>query len=351
MTKLLSPEEWSTYWHEGNLTSFHGDFRGNYQGVFQDFWTRVFATLSRDSSILDLGCGNGILALRAQTFSANRQSGFHVTAIDSADIDPRRDLNHHPELVKSLAHIDFRGNTPMEQTGLSDGSYQLAIAQFGLEYGDPLMTAAELNRLLDPVRGAVVALLHHRDSKVLAQVQDRLREAKHCDNSGMAGLAGRLIDLDEQTAHSPQLIQRVRQQAQQIKQQLDQAQTRLGRFSQEIRSAAHIPFFVAGLGRILDRRLVERLDAAQRRDALAEFMARHRTIIKSLQDLRDAALDDARLDQLQQQLRRQGFGLQRVTSVRYDNNFVCLALLAQRDAVNPIGSSALEWYSAKEKRG
>jgi SAM-dependent methyltransferase len=330
MSKRLDPTAWTAYWRRGALGSFQGDFGPNSQRIYDEFWSRIFAAAPAASTLLDLGSGNGMLALRAQRFADRRLIRFRVIGIDSADIDPAHDLSAHPQAAAALHRIEFHPNTTMEATGLDQGSVRLAISQFGLEYGDPRPTVAELDRVLDPDHGALVALVHHHDSAILAQVQRRLREIKHCDRSRLLELAGQLLQLEKEVASANQPASRLRQ----ARQAFSEAQARLLRFSNEIENPVHIPFLLRGLSAVLSRKPGTTPRLEERRRALGELRERHLAIAASMRDIRDVALDDDGIRTWLRLLQRHGLGEQRVVKLQSGNQFFCIGLLAQRQPVN-----------------
>lgn len=175
----LSTEQWGRYWRRDNVTTFWRNNNQNYDREFADFWNVRFATLRKQARLLDLGTGNGALAILAADYSARHAKDFAITGIDSASIEPRARLAAHQSLQGLLAQIRFVGRTPMEATGLPPASFDFAMSQYGIEYGEAAATARELSRVVMP-GGSLAAVLHHSDSVVVALARDHLAQITYC---------------------------------------------------------------------------------------------------------------------------------------------------------------------------
>ncbi len=186
MSERLGAREWGTYWRKGTITTFHGRFAGNYDGAVRDYWHGLFADLPAGAAILDLATGNGALALLAQQHSSREGLEHRVTGIDYADIDPPRQFTGKA-IARHLRAIDFRGGARLEDTGLDTGTFDLAISQFGFEYGEPEPSAREVARVLKPKAATFAAMLHHADSAIIRQAKDGLAQIAACVKSGLAG--------------------------------------------------------------------------------------------------------------------------------------------------------------------
>lgn len=186
MSERLGAKEWAAYWRKGTITTFHGRFAGNYDGAVRDYWHGLLSELPAGAAILDLATGNGALALLAQRHSAREGLGHKVTGIDYADIDPPKQFTGKA-FARHLRAIDFRGGVRLEDTGLDAASFDLAISQFGFEYGEPEPSAREVARVLKPKAATFAAMLHHADSAIIRQAKDGLAQIAACVKSGLAG--------------------------------------------------------------------------------------------------------------------------------------------------------------------
>lgn len=186
MSERWRAAQWSRYWERGTVTTFHGRFEGNYDGTVKEYWHERFADLPAGAHVVDLATGNGALALLAQRFSARHELDLRITGIDYADIDPARQFTGKA-FARHLRAIDFRGGARLEDTGLDTGAFDLAISQFGFEYGEPEPSAREVARVLKPASATFAAMLHHAESAIIRQAKDGLAQIAACVKSGLAG--------------------------------------------------------------------------------------------------------------------------------------------------------------------
>lgn len=175
----LSNKQWSTYWRRATITTFSGPFGQNYDREIKAFWHAQFERLEAGARIVDLGTGNGAIALLAKKYSEEHERGFSVAGIDYADIRPVEDLNFHDDWRPLLDAIEFRANVRIEHTGLPARSVNLLTSQYGFEYAEPQAAVAEARRILKP-GGWLAAILHNDESLVVRQAKDAVRQAQLC---------------------------------------------------------------------------------------------------------------------------------------------------------------------------
>jgi len=180
---------WDDYWHHGFLTSCADAFQGNYQGRLRLVWEDFFRSAEKNTTILDIGTGNGAIALIASRISAELQADFEIHAIDQAEIDPQSRLKTNRN---DLARICFHSKTPAEHSGLPDRSVNRVSGQYALEYTRLAETITELGRICAP--GAkLLFVMHHADSVVLQTAAEELGLAEKIDDSGFFDHAGDLL--------------------------------------------------------------------------------------------------------------------------------------------------------------
>ncbi|MCH8959168.1 MAG: class I SAM-dependent methyltransferase [Proteobacteria bacterium] len=192
MTKPTEKDtsHWDDYWRHGFLTSCADAFDGNYQGKLRQVWEEFFRSAKGNATILDIGTGNGAIALIASRISGERQSGFSIHAIDQADIDPLAMVKSNAD---GLAAIRFYSKTPAEDCGLPANSIDMVSGQYALEYTPLGRTIAELARVCAP--GArLLFVMHHSDSVVLETAAEELRLGKLLENSGFFDHAADLLE-------------------------------------------------------------------------------------------------------------------------------------------------------------
>ena len=166
-------EHWDRYWAHGFVTSCAVAFKGNYEGNVRGLWEDFFAALESQSNILDIGTGNGAIAIIAAEIGLRKKKAFAIHGVDQAKINPAAILGQRPGL---LGAITFHSQTPAEKTPFSDASFQAITGQYALEYTPVETTIAELSRIAAPgAQGMFV--IHHDDSIVLTVTREELRTA------------------------------------------------------------------------------------------------------------------------------------------------------------------------------
>jgi SAM-dependent methyltransferase len=160
-------QAWTLFWREQGADSrCLADARPDVRHLLNHHWAAFAATLASDSRILDVGCGAGAVG---RALLAARP-GLRITGVDLAQVPAPGD--------RRLALLP---GTPIEDLPFGDGSFDAAVSQFGLEYGDVRAAAAPLARVLLP--GAPVSfVVHHRASSVAQRSLARSR--------ALAGLLG-----------------------------------------------------------------------------------------------------------------------------------------------------------------
>ncbi len=166
-------EHWDRYWQHGFVTSCATAFKHNYEGNIRGLWEDFFAALKQQSNILDIGTGNGAIAIIAAEIGLREDKAFGIHGVDQARINPATILSERPELLKA---ITFHPQTPAEKTPFPAGYFQAVSGQYALEYTPVEATIAELSRIAAPgAQGLFV--IHHDDSIVLTVTREEIRTA------------------------------------------------------------------------------------------------------------------------------------------------------------------------------
>lgn len=161
---------WTHYWNTASsLNSFsEGSMAAGYAGELQSYWHTVFSTVAATGTILDIGTGNGGIAVLAQQFNLDNNRAAKVLATDAAAISPEKIQQKFPELADVIKLIRFFPNTAIEQMPFAKDSIALICSQFALEYAHPETAVASCMRVLEP-SGQLVAVIHHADTALLKQ--------------------------------------------------------------------------------------------------------------------------------------------------------------------------------------
>lgn len=191
---------WSQYWAGGALTSLPDDFRENYDGEVAEFWQAQFAQLPDQADLLDVCTGNGAVALLAAQWALDQgRTGWRVTAVDAAHIDPSGIARHWPAQTEALARVSFLSDTPLETLTLADESADLITSQYGLEYCDLAQAVPRLAAILKP-GGRLAMLAHAMSSAMVETMQAERRDYATLESLGFFKLLKRwgsgLLDAD-----------------------------------------------------------------------------------------------------------------------------------------------------------
>jgi ubiquinone/menaquinone biosynthesis C-methylase UbiE len=169
----MTLDHWAAYYRGGALVSCPVNTGLNYDQEVRDAWVAFFSTLPGGARILDIGTGNGAVALIAKETAAERSRELHVTGVDLADIDPPK---YVPEGEKLLAGIEFSGGVSTETLPFDDAAFEAVSGQYIVEYTNIMATLRECARVLVP-GGACQLILHHADSAVVANARESLGQA------------------------------------------------------------------------------------------------------------------------------------------------------------------------------
>lgn len=165
-----APAAWSRFWQAGVLHSCGGAFGGNYDGPVADFWNAQFARLGDGAVVVDVGTGNGAVALLAKAAAGARGLRFELHGTDVADIDPPASGSRP---AGDYAGIRFHPRTPMQHLPFADGGVDLLTSQYAFEYAPREAAVGEIARVLGK-RGRAALVLHSRDSVVFQTTQEQL---------------------------------------------------------------------------------------------------------------------------------------------------------------------------------
>ncbi|MEM9313287.1 MAG: class I SAM-dependent methyltransferase [Pseudomonadota bacterium] len=163
---------WEGYWHEDRLAACMPDDPSSAAHI-EAAWRQFFGSLGKQNSVLDIATGNGVLLVWARQESKHHDLDLALTGIDLADIDPSRFLK---EFDADLDDVRFEGKTSAEALPFKDGSFDVLVSQYGLEYAGLEPALAEAARVLK-TGGRLRWLAHASDSAIVRQGRTQLQEA------------------------------------------------------------------------------------------------------------------------------------------------------------------------------
>lgn len=169
-------KHWSQYWQGSNaLSSFaEGDAGQGYDGEVRAFWHFHLKDLDDDAVVVDVGTGNGALAVLAAEFAEQNKKNWTIHGVDAADINPTEYLRAPAPIKKLLGKVTFHGNTDMAKLPFDDNSVDCVLSQFALEYADKKAAVKEIMRVLKP-GGKLVIMAHHASSSLVKDSETGIR--------------------------------------------------------------------------------------------------------------------------------------------------------------------------------
>lgn len=170
----MSLEQWETYYRGGMIATCPTGPDGGYDLEVRDAWVEFFSMLPAQARILDVGTGNGVVALIAAETASAQGRNWEIHATDLAQIDPPR---HVPDGARRLAGITFHAGVATEHLPFETESFDAVSGHYALEYTDTRAALAEIHRVLKPA-GDAQFIMHHADSMLLQSARRTLREAE-----------------------------------------------------------------------------------------------------------------------------------------------------------------------------
>ena len=328
MKDRWSPAQWARYWQSGTVTTFHGRFANNYDGVVRSRWHGIFDRLPAGAKIVDLGTGNGAIAILAARYSDRRHRDFEITAVDFADIDPERQLSGKAA-ARHLPRIRFLGRTRIERTKLPDSSLDLAMSQFGFEYAAPDEAVAEVDRILKRAGGHFAAMVHHGDSAIVRQAKDGIAQIAICEQSGLTRLIRdlhkRLEKLKKRSLDATNDNRAIV-----LRTEINEQLAQLNRASARFGDPGPMTLFVRQSMSTFDPSVAGGLSVDGKLKMLRDAAAETEAYRKRMLDLVSSALDDAEIDALVSKLADAGFSIEQSHPFVFEGAHFCHALLASR---------------------
>lgn len=170
----MSLEQWETYYRGGLIATCPTGADGGYDLEVRDAWVEFFSLLPAQARILDVGTGNGVVALIAAETAQAQGRNWEIHASDLAQIDPPR---HVPDGARRFAGITFHPGVATEHLPFESESFDAVSGHYALEYTDTQAALAEIHRVLKP-GGDAQFIIHHADSMLLQSARRTLHEAE-----------------------------------------------------------------------------------------------------------------------------------------------------------------------------
>jgi ubiquinone/menaquinone biosynthesis C-methylase UbiE len=170
----LSVQQWEAYYRGGAIATCPTAADGGYDLEVRDAWVEFFSMLPRTARMLDVGTGNGVVALIAAETAADKGAQWEIHASDLARIDPAR---HVRDGARRLAGIRFHPGVATERLPFDDATFDAVSGHYALEYCDTAAALAQVHRVLKP-GGDAQFIIHSNDSVLVRTALASLREAE-----------------------------------------------------------------------------------------------------------------------------------------------------------------------------
>lgn len=160
-------KHWTQFWKTSNsLSSFaEGKSSQGYAGEVKAYWENVAKDLPKDAVIVDIGTGNGALAVLLNDLKQEKKANWTIHGVDAADISPKEIEKRVSEFKGRFEGIKFHGETSMTEMPFEAGSVDLIVSQFAFEYADEKEALAEAMRVLKS-SGRLAMLSHNKKSSL-----------------------------------------------------------------------------------------------------------------------------------------------------------------------------------------
>jgi ubiquinone/menaquinone biosynthesis C-methylase UbiE len=312
--KTPEAKDWSIYWTRPTVTSFGNIFPENYDDAILEFWKTQLVGEFRH--VVDVACGNGALTWIANDILNGGRRQTRITGVDFANISPFRTLQRNK---KDYPSVRFMGNTPAETLPFRDGSIDMVISQYGVEYADLEKTIPELARVLTDA-GRMSFVLHDEESVIV--------------KGAMLNLEGFRLVLNEIAIHEPclrlvELGRRISNPAEQqrsaeyqgVLAQINESANRIRGLTQNFPPPSPLHLYMDRLNYALNEARTHK--KADQKALIAEARDGLQAHVDRIDDLAAAALSEEERRDLVSLVERQGFTVTEDRALYYegDKNF------------------------------
>lgn len=303
-------DHWNQYWNSpGVLNSFsEGLSNEGYRGTIHKTWQSLLSELKSGSRVLDLGCGNGGLALLATEVSLVESKNFKIDAADAATINPVQQFHKQPAIARKLESITFHSEMPAENLGFEDHSLDAVISQFGFEYSDRKKSIKEVNRVLKQ-GGVFGAICHNASSAITEECRAGAEFIDHLLNhTPVFPLTEVILTLAEQAI--PQLGDKGFQEYKIYRVQRNSVMWIIEQFRKQFNNAGHKVWLDEVEGRI--QTVLDKLDSKHLPD-IRRFLGFHYEQLsgqqKRIGEQASVALSEKDIEQLKLEFKTNGLSL------------------------------------------
>lgn len=292
---------WTRLWRSGVLHSCATAIDGNYDGPLRAFWESHFNRVPEGGVVVDVGTGNGALALLAMETSRMQGRRLDVHGVDLADIAPDR---AGAAGIGAFDGIVFHPRTSLTAMPFTDGGVDLLVSQFAFEYAPADAATSEALRVLGR-RGSAAMVVHSNDSVVARVSAERLPWFGHLQHgSPILPAADAVVDvLSGARTRAARAALATDPVAESVRAAFNAAAAALLERAAEPGAGEVLGRFMPALSRAVRSASADPAHARQALDALRQWL---RDEEERLLQLRDALHDAAALEALAERFRSAG---------------------------------------------
>ncbi len=170
--------DWDAYWRNAESSAAHLD-GGPQDDALEKFWRQFFteqiASLDKPCSLLDIACGNGAVPRFALSSSRQLDAAASIYGLDDS-LAAVKEMVRRDSTLNGIA-------APVSQMPFSDDTFDIVTSQFGIEYagkdGFP-----EAIRVLRP-GGSFSAVLHLENGAIYRECQINLQAIESFRHSSL----------------------------------------------------------------------------------------------------------------------------------------------------------------------
>ena len=177
--------EWDQLWGFGRENALRSGVAAN--DHLEKFWITAVPSQNVVPNVLDIACGNGVLARYIDQSEFIQRSGGEYTGVDSAQIKPPNSSSF--KFLKPT----FCSNRNIEDVQFNSDQFNVVISQFGFEYCEKETTIALIARWLR-ADGHVVFVAHSETSAITLESKQILEQLRILEESALIPLLYRLFE-------------------------------------------------------------------------------------------------------------------------------------------------------------
>jgi SAM-dependent methyltransferase len=154
-------EAWNVYWAQNQKKAGGGCLPcadASIDGALTLWWNDFARDLPRKARVIDMASGNGVVLIKL----LKSRPDLRATGIDAATTLPPAGKN-----------FKLRGGVSMEAMPFGDATIDVVTSQFGIEYANMNIVAAEMARILK-IGGHYALIIHNAAGPIVAHNLPRL---------------------------------------------------------------------------------------------------------------------------------------------------------------------------------